>query len=219
MASLHELTKPIDCNTFKALLENPQRPLESLQGNILRGHGRDRSVHIFLRFKTGQETVVKKWIKELAERITSAQRQLDEAEQYRRYRIPGRLFVSFFLSAKGYEYLYPEQKGKLRFDDEAFLRGMKAAQHRLNDPPREDWDIGYQDDIHAMVLFADDDKHFLLRAARQLLDDVKMHAEICAVEHGRVMWNTQEEYAVEHFGFVDSLSQPLFFQNYIEQER
>jgi Dyp-type peroxidase family len=219
MASLHDLTDPIDQNTLKTLQENPGKPLENLQGNILHGHGRDRSVHIFLRFKTGQETAVKKWIKVLAERITSAQRQLEEAMQYRRYRIPGRLFVNFFLSAKGYEYLYPEQKGKLRFDDEAFLRGMKAAQHRLNDPPKEDWDEGYQDDIHAMVLLADDDRYFLLREAHQLLDDVKVHAEICAVEHGRVMWNTQEEYAVEHFGFVDSLSQPLFFQNYIEQER
>src|SRR5688572_5257211 len=137
MESLHERTDPIDQDTLKNLQGNPWKPLENLQGNILRGHGRDRSVHIFLRFKTGQEPAVKKWIKELAERLTSAQRQLDETEQYRRYRVPGRLFVNFFLSAKGYEYLYPEQKGKLRFDDEAFLRGMKAAQHRLNDPPKE----------------------------------------------------------------------------------
>jgi Dyp-type peroxidase family len=214
-APLYMLNTPIS----EQQLQELKPALASLQGNILRGHGRDRSVHIFLRFKAGQETAVKKWIRELAERVTSAQRQLDEAKQYQQYRIPGCLFVSFFLSAKGYEYLYPEQKDTLLFEDEAFLRGMKAAQHRLNDPPKEDWDAGYRDDIHAMVLLADDDKYFLLREAHQLLDDVKIHAEICAVEHGRVMWDAQEEYAVEHFGFVDSFSQPLFFQRYIDQER
>src|SRR6266478_7877438 len=108
MASLYELKIPIDQKTLKALQENPQKPLESLQGNILRGHGRDRSIHIFLSFKDGKKTDVKEWIKGLAERITSAQRQLDETEQYRRYKIPGCLFMSFFLSAKGYEYLYPD---------------------------------------------------------------------------------------------------------------
>ena len=100
-------------------------------------------MHIFLRFKTGKETEVKRWIKGLAERITSAQRQLDETEQYRRDKIPGRIFMSFFLSAKGYEYLSPSKR-PARFDDEAFLCGMKAAQHRLNDPPKEAWEKGYQ---------------------------------------------------------------------------
>ena len=111
-------------------------------------------------FQPNKETDVKRWIKGLAEagHITSAQRQLDETEQYRRDRTPGRLFMSFLLSAKGYEYLYPEQKGKLRFDDEAFLYGMKAAQHRLNDPHKEVWEEGYRNDIHAMVLLADDDE-------------------------------------------------------------
>src|SRR5262249_34317381 len=153
----------------------------------------DRSIHIFLRFKDGQRTGVKRWIKELAEagRITSAQRQLVETEQYRRDKTPGRLFMNFFLSAKGYEYLYPAQKGKLRFDDEAFLCGMKAAQHRLNDLPKEAWEEGYQHDIHAMVLFADDDEPHLQQEANKLCDEVKTRTEteICTVECGRVMWN------------------------------
>src|SRR5207245_542714 len=106
--------------------DSPQKPLESLQGNILQGHGRDRSVHIFLQFKIDQENNVKDWIRNLAEGITSAQRQLEETERYRRDKTPGRTFMSFFLSAKGYEYLYPKDKGKLPFDAEAFLCGMKA---------------------------------------------------------------------------------------------
>ena len=218
MASLHELTVPMNQQTLKALQENPQRPLESLQGNILRGHGRDRAVHIFLRFKADRETEVRRWIKELAERITSAQRQIEETEQYRRDKTPGRMFMSFLLSAQGYAYLVPDPQDRRHFNDEAFLYGMRAAQHRLNDPPQETWEQGYQHDIHAMVLLADDDEPLLLLEACKLLHDVKTCAEICAVEHGRAMWSKQE-YPVEHFGFVDGSSQPLFFQSDIARAR
>ena len=219
MVNLHELTEPIYYGTLKHLQENPQKPLESLQGNILRGHGRDRAIYIFFQFKNGQEADVKCWIKELAttERITSAQRQLDAAKQYRRYNIRGHLFMNFFLSAKGYEYLYPKHKGKLSFDDEAFLCGMKAAQHRLNDPPKNTWEPGYQHEIHAMALLAHDDEHSLRQAAAQLCGTVKAYTENCWSECGKVMWN-QQDYAIEHFGYIDSRSQPLFFQSDIERE-
>jgi Dyp-type peroxidase family len=213
MTSLHDLTDPLREDS----LEKLQRPLKSLQGNILRGHGRDRAVHIFLQFKEDKRTEVKRWSRRLAKRITSAQQQLDETERYRQYSIPGRLFMSFFLSAKGYEYLYTVPKEQLRFNSEAFREGMEGAGSRLDDPPKADWEKEYRQDIHAMVLLADDDQHFLLRATRKLLEGVKTHAEICAVEHGRVMRNEQGQ-AVEHFGFADSVSQPLFFQSDIERK-
>ena len=222
MVSLHELTKPIYHGTLKQLQDSPQKPLESLQGNILQGHGRDRSVHIFLQFKGGKESDVKSWIRCLANKcLTSAQRQLEETERYRRDKTPGRTFMSFFLSAKGYEYLYPNDKGKLPFDDEAFLCGMKAAQHRLNDPPKEAWEKEYQSDIHAMILLADDDECRLRQQRKKLCATVEPCAVICTVEHGKVMWDRQnypQEYPVEHFGFVDGRSQPLFFQSDIERE-
>lgn len=215
MVRLYELAEPIQENQLTALRES----LESLQGNILRGHGRDRSIHIFLSFNNGKttNTKVKEWIKGLAERLTSAQQQLPETKQYRDHRISGRLFMNFFLSAKGYEYLYPSQQNKLRFNDEAFLRGMKAAQHRLNDPPKGAWEAGYQHDIHAMVLLADDNATHLVQEANKLIDDIKTHAEIWAVEHGRVMWHGQD--SIEHFGFVDNRSQLLLFQSDIEWAR
>src|SRR5882724_6873897 len=158
MASLHKLATPIpqDTKSLPAPLDTPkglQELLNNLQGNILQGHGRDRSVHIFLHFN-GDRNAVKKWINDLAnaERITSAQQQLDENEQYRRYRIPGRLFMNFVLSAKGYEYLDPMLKGNPRFHDSAFRFGMRAAQHRLNDPLEKTWEEEYRKELHAMIL-------------------------------------------------------------------
>jgi Dyp-type peroxidase family len=219
MESLHKLTKPISKDTLKKLQQDPQKPLENLQGNILQGHGRDHSVHIFLRFNDEKRYSVKKWIKSLSKCITSAQRQLDEIEQYRQYRIPGRLFISFFLSASGYTSLgLNVPKDSAAIANQAFTYGMKAAQAVLNDPPKEKWDESYRQRIDAMLLLADDDETFLLREARKLLDRVKAHAYICTIERGKVMRNAQE-YPVEHFGFVDGRSQPLFFESDIKWER
>jgi Dyp-type peroxidase family len=215
MKSLHELTEPI------AKYEEVRELLENLQGNILQGHGRDYSIYIFLHFKDSEEskTKVKKWIKRFARRITSAQQQFNEIEQYRQYRIPGRLFTSFFLSAFGYSYLgFDIPKNNADFDIHAFPYGMQAAQSLLNDPSKRDWEEGYRDTIHAMVMLADDDERFLLREARRLLDHVQAYADIRAVEQGRVMRNSQD-YPVEHFGYIDGRSQPLFFQRDIERER
>jgi len=208
MASLHELLDPIQEDQLKEL----RGLLGNLQGNILHGHGRDHSIHIFLQFKDGKQIAVKQWINGLAKDITSAQQQLDERERYRRYGIPGRLFMSFFLSAKGYTYLLPEHE-----NNKTFLSSMKESQHRLDDRPWQYWENGYQNDIHAMVLLADNDEPFLLQEARKLLDGVKARAEICTVEQGRVLRNAQG-YSIEHFGYIDGRSQPLFFQRDVDRE-
>src|SRR6266568_3821280 len=215
MENLHELEKPIHEDKLKELRE----PLVSLQGNILQGHRCERSVHIFLKFKTdkGMQDAVKQWIVELAERLTSAQQQLDKTEP--------RPFMSFFLSASGYKYLDPGfPKSKAGFDDKAFLYSMKAAQWRLNDPPQENWDPGYRGVIDAMVLLADTNKDFLQQEKNKLCDSFQAHADLCAIECGKVMRipdpsnPNRRGYRVEHFGFVDGRSQPLFFQRDIELE-
>src|SRR5919197_2688172 len=117
MASLHEFTAPIP-DTPESLRKSPnmlkglQDSLENLQGNILRGYGRRHALHFFLRFKVDKQAEVKRWLKGLAPRITSAYDQLDRAER-------SRLFMSVFLSAKGYEYLgLPFPKAPHPFDDE-----------------------------------------------------------------------------------------------------
>jgi hypothetical protein len=109
----------------------------------------------------------------------------------------------------------------LPFDDEAFPYCMQVAQHRLNDPSKEDWEEGHRHDIHAMVLLADDDEDRLWRQKDDLCAEIKAHSKVCTVEYGRVMWNwrnSPQGYPVEHFGYANSRSQPLFFQGDIERE-
>ena len=68
--------------------------LGDLQGNILKGHGRDYSVHLFLQWKPGQVNQVKQWIKTFAKTyVTSAKQQADEALRYKQEGISGTVFA------------------------------------------------------------------------------------------------------------------------------
>jgi Dyp-type peroxidase family len=220
MASLHERKVPIpqDTQYVQPSPDGPQESLGYLQGNILQGHRRKHAVHIFLRFKDGKQTEVKQWIKDLAVQITSAQRQLEERNQDEKDRDSGRLFTSFFLSASGYEYFglsFP--KTYPLFDHVAFPWGMKRARERLNDPPIAEWQEGYRDKIHAMVLLAHNDENVLLKKMDKLSNMVMTHTDILAAERGTVMRNKQGQ-SIEHFGYVDGRSHPLFFESDIDRE-
>jgi deferrochelatase/peroxidase EfeB len=82
--------------------------LQNLQGNILKGHGRNFSVHIFLQFESDPQSV-RNWVRDFAEHyVTSTQRQLKEADEFRTYGVPGRLIGNFFLA----EQRWPLKWGK-----------------------------------------------------------------------------------------------------------
>jgi Dyp-type peroxidase family len=208
-----------------------QKMLANLQGNILKGHGRDHSVHLFLRF-TATPRMVRDWVRTFADHyVTPASQQLKEAEEFNNYRLPGGLLGNFFLSAKGYEALgYTKDEIARCFDEKPtvvdgrevvtikFCDGMEAYRGELNDPNPATWEKAYQGrQIDAMILLADDDEGFLLRQARAVFEDVLAVADVLAIEHGCVLRNNADE-SVEHFGYVDGRSQPLFLQTDIESE-
>jgi len=101
--------KPIDP------LDEANAPwLRNLQGNILNGHGRDHTVHLFLRLP-GDATRARDLVKELSALVTSAHKQEIERLQFKKYGIPGRLFGNLFLSANGYRKLgFPPAYSSLR---------------------------------------------------------------------------------------------------------
>src|SRR3712207_8010740 len=99
---------PVDFAESKAYdPEDIQDLLESIQGNILKGHGRDHTIHIFVKFNANNN--VKNLRKKLAaiakETVKSAWQQHVESEQFRKYKIPGAIFGNIFLTAKGYRAL------------------------------------------------------------------------------------------------------------------
>ena len=143
--------------------------LEDLQGNILKGHGREHSVHLFVQWKPGQIQGAKEWIQAFTRTyVTSAKQQADEALRYKQEGIAGTIFANVFFSRKGYEALEfePFQVPK----DQPFTMGMKNSQIRdfLGDPEVKQWEVGYQNEIHALILIADDHLLKLLQAVNQI---------------------------------------------------
>ena len=186
--------------------------LADLQGNILKGHGRDYSVHLFLQWKSGQVNQVKQWIQTFAQTyVTSAQQQANEALRYRQEGIPGAIFANFLLTRKGYEALEfePFQVPK----DQPFTMGMKNSQIKgfLGDPEVEQWESGFQDEIHALILIADDHLINLLQTVNQITSQLRQVAVILHREDGFILRNKAGQ-VIEHFGFVDGVSQPLFLK-------
>jgi Dyp-type peroxidase family len=194
-------------------LKTYKRALGNLQGNILKGHGRDHTAHIFLEFHKGKQNKVKKWLRDLAEQVTSMATQLKEQQDYRDYNLPGKLITCVYLTAAGYTYL---GCGIGKFNS-TFKAGMKESRAKLGDPRIEKWDRGFRGTIHAMILLADDSDAYVGREAHKMLDQVRDKlARISAVELGAAQRNADNN-VIEHFGYADGLSQPLMIAADVEK--
>jgi hypothetical protein len=126
--------------------------LDDLQGNILKPHGRDHVILIFFTIERGKARVARAWIRALAaEHVTSAHRQLCEADDYRekkaahKRRAPGKPFCTFLLSAAGYLALGRDLRPP---SDSKFRAGMKRSRARLRDPAPSVWQEHYRGEIH-----------------------------------------------------------------------
>ena len=211
-----EAQAPIDPATAEV-----QTLLSSIQGNILKGHGRDRTVHIFVRFdETNVEKLRNKLVSFAERNVTSALQQHIESEQFKKFKVPGALFGNIFLTANGYKALgFSEDKVKDAFSDQFFLEGMSAHGENLSDPPAAKWDKGYRNNrIDAMFLLGDDDKDFLLRQTRVVLNELDRFCEILVIEHGDALRNKDNKEGIEHFGYVDGRSQPIYLTTDLKNE-
>ena len=105
-------------------------------------------------------------------------------------------------------------------NDTFFRAGMKDpnTQLILGDPPVGQWDSGFQQDLHALVLIADDSADRLNAAVSTVERELAGIANIVHREDGFILRNAEGE-IIEHFGFRDGLSQPLFFKRDIDRAR
>jgi Dyp-type peroxidase family len=207
--------------------------LEGLQGNIIKGHGRDFTRHILLRM-TGDPQAVRRWIVDFAaQRVTTAAaaRRSTEAWKARKKEDPGDSFEMFLLSADGYRHLglqlpVPSSPFSAPEHEQYFRLGMKN-QHKVdqrarkyNDPPSTTWEPAYQGRIDAMYLLADDDEERLKRSADEVVGSIPGIFEELTIEEGAVLRQTFEsgEKDIEHFGFQDGVSQPIMIQQDLEHE-
>jgi len=193
--------------------------LADVQGNILKSHGRNHSVLLFVRWRSDRIDTARRWIATFAGRwVTSAARQFVEARHYRDTGEPGPVFGSIAFSRHGYEAL--GFAGVQLPADVPFRMGMHydAVGLLLGDPPVSEWEEGYRQPCHALISLADDDRDRLWHTVDALSDGLVACAEVLQRENGFVLRNARGQ-AIEHFGYVDGLSQPLFASHDIARQR
>ncbi|WP_291992897.1 hypothetical protein [Candidatus Accumulibacter sp. ACC003] len=114
---------------------------------------------------------------------------------------------------------------ELPFYSDSFQAGLKSRREALLDPPAEQWQDGFAGVLDALIILADDNPSDLTAAelaVRQQLHDI---ATIETVESGLTLrrkfeatvnaTDIQKSFGnvVEHFGYADGVSQPLFVQD------
>ncbi len=201
--------------------------LNDLQGNILKGHGREHTANLFYQFPAGKAAEAKAFLKRLVDDnlVRSAKSQLDDTRAYNHAKLAGEdlpesaTFYAVMVSKKGYVYLGIDA-GK-QPDDAAFTAGMSGRRANLKDPDPNSWEADFKTDFHAMILIADTsagkvktklDKMNQLLTTSGLGAGAKFHVEL-----GSAIFNEAGE-GLEHFGYVDGRSQPLMLIEDIQKE-
>lgn len=194
--------------------------LKNLQGNILKGHGRDHSIHVFLKFNEPISDEVRAYLAELANGksqeeppvITSALAQHRQSKKQKEGGGESEMFGNLFLTAKGYRTLgvsTAELEKAFPGAENYFLKGMTDPHsvEALNDPAKETWEDGYKDgQIDAMILLANKDREPLEAMVEELKG--KLKDQVLFEEWGEVVRRGKQSF--EHFGYVDGISQPIF---------
>lgn len=211
-----DLTKPL---AWKKASAEEQQMLQCLQGNILKGHGRDETINIFFKIDKTKKVEMKRALRELANyHLTSADRQLRDTDRFQQGGKPGQTFVAAFISASGYAALGATAQapttGKNFFD-----KGMRdAASLTAVSDKLDDWEAHFNQQIDGMILVGDDER----RQVQFKRDDVVKllkggGATILHEQIGSAVKNHAND-GIEHFGYVDGRSQPLLLAEDIERE-
>lgn len=204
-----------------------RKMLENLQSNILKPHGRNFVRHLFLKF-TAAPAAVKGWLRQ---NVVPLVRTADSQFNPPPGQDDGGLVGAFFLSASGYKKLGFSTNG---FASDAFRSGMKTQSNSLlgplvgvenKDPEPKTWEEWSRDEIHALVTVADDDEAKVHAKATELVASVAGIARVLVVQEGNVLRRLQpggkpdEGEPVEHFGYRDGISQPIFTKAEIDKLR
>jgi Dyp-type peroxidase family len=227
---------PINLNAplrWKSASADELKMLKDLQGNILDGHGRRSTRHLFIRFGA-DAAAARTFVRKLAPLVKSAHLQLTEAETFRATGKSGKPFVGLLISAEGYRALGVAAKAPQPGDGGAFSQGMLARAAQLNDPPANRLDPPYRSKLHAMILIGADpdspvswDSAAAEQVETQILNLMGAAAQIVHREIGRAIFRNNgtgpdgkdKIEGIEHFGYVDGRSQPLLLTELIERER
>lgn len=199
-----------------ALDADTKAMLDNLQPNILRAHVREHLSVLFVRFNDVAEG--RAFLRRLATtKMKSARQHLQEIRDFGAGRGPGTPYVGVGISKAGYRDLGHSVEDVRKFDDPVFRDGMKRRTAEVDDPPVEEWERTYQREIHAVILIGDAGRGPVDRLREEILGDLPESARLLGEERGQGMRNPAGD-GIEHFGYVDGRSQPLFVKDEVDKE-
>lgn len=220
-----DLNSPVDPSS-----QDWKRALGMLQGNILRGHGRNHTAVLLIQFEPSPD--LRGHVRKLGESwVTSAEQQEEQAKKYRRAKgnrsgPDKQLFGNLFLSIWGYAALgytqdelydaFRHPRDLVRTKANWFVHGMEHKGETMADPPKLDWEPAYQNRLDAMLLLACDDPQALKAKVREAKDAISGFGKVLKVETAKT--HRRGKFSVELFGFADGISQPHFYKGDEDQE-
>lgn len=210
-----------------------QPMLKDLQANILKGHGRSFAHFLLLRLNDSGVDDAKRWIARFAiERITSALELETDRRSFKATGSDGGAVFTLSISATGYAALgfksdkLPVEKetpaNQIVKDGPAFAGGAKQSAKKLGDGDvNHDWEAPFRGNVDVLIMVADNQ----VAKARQLADlvvqQVQTFSTVLLNQKGHVLRRragSSGRVGIEHFGYADGISQPLYFKDEIEAQ-
>ncbi|RCG29711.1 peroxidase [Sphaerisporangium album] len=196
-----------------ALDADTRAMLDNLQPNILQAHVREHLAVLFLQFGDGAGG--RRFLREVAALMKSARRHFEEVRAFNASKAPGTPYVGVGISRLGYNKLGHDT---VKFTDNAFKSGLKRRKDTLSDPPVSAWEASYREEIHAVVLIGDATPGPVAATRARVLALLPKTAKVVGEETGNGLRDAQGR-GIEHFGYVDGRSQPLFLADQVAAER
>jgi deferrochelatase/peroxidase EfeB len=199
--------------------------LDDLQPNIIKAHVRDSLHVLFLNFADGD--TARGFLAALVPKLKSATTHLTEVDAFTgpppgQAPQPGTSYVGVGLTARCYALLGIADAATPQ--DIAFRRGMSdpVGVGELQDPPVSTWDPAYRQvtnaqAIHAVVLVGDTDDAVVEPRYQEVLALCTAGVTVLGEETGIGRHNANGD-GIEHFGYVDGRSQPLFLTSDVTKE-
>jgi Dyp-type peroxidase family len=186
--------------------------LASLQTNIVHPHVRSHLRLLALRIE--EPGGARRALSAIARDMKSTAGHLDELRAFRAERAEGTAFVAIALSESGYARLGIESAR--RPADPAFRDGLRAR--RIGDPQPEGWEQPYREGIDAIIMVGSHDDELTDAKLDELRATIGESMRVLAEETGITLTNASGD-GIEHFGYIDGRSQPLFIEEELTRER
>jgi Dyp-type peroxidase family len=206
-----DLAKPLD---DKVISNQEKHFMQNLQANILKGHGREHVVLLFLAVKN----VGKARAFLHSYPVTDSLTQFKETEEFSRTRAPSGVVRLVFMSKAGLD-MFGHGSKFTGFG--AFSGGMATDTAVLDGGSTGSWQNELKQPSHVLLLLAYHNEVDLARLVGKMVEGFGENDspfDVIFVQEGRAYKNGDGE-GIEHFGYVDGRSQPLMVRSAIDDEQ